>query len=111
MKNYLEYFNDLVLINDEGESNTVPIASTSPDSGQNIRTPMLYFFSKDDCHVLLARTHLQEEMNQIVEQILTKFSPTYEKAGLNLMFIVNNLENSTPHKQVIEFRFEMEDVT
>lgn len=111
MKNYLEYFNDLVIIDEDGKSWSVPIANTKPDDGENIRVPMLYFFSNDDCRMLLARTHLQEEMNQIVEQILVKFSPTYEKAGLNLSFINNNIENPDHNNKIIQYMFSMEDVT
>jgi GTP-sensing pleiotropic transcriptional regulator CodY len=120
----IEYFNGFITIDENGKSWPVPIVRTSlnrlfPENDTKIKfeqlyneqkeeiVPMLYFVSDGKDHALLARTDNKEDMNQIVEQVLVKFNPTYVKAGLKLTSVVNNLEKS---QKIIEFRFEMEEV-
>ena len=85
------YFNDLVIVDDDGKAHTVPIVESqgTPNNppGDRIRLPLLHWLDAQgvDLCILTVWTMYQEDMEQIVEQVITRFAPSYKDLKLDSM--------------------------
>jgi hypothetical protein len=128
----IEYFNDIVCLNDGGQTSTVPVSLTqesSPDpypdtptvqadtqgnvvhDSVSLPTMKLDVGEKPVLHVWTLR---QEQMNQIAEQVMMKFSPSnpdVENGINNLMnFKLENVSRESQDKsnlQLFYSKFEL----
>jgi len=101
MKKIIEHFEDITVIGEDCISYKVPIKEVDslPDfyNEKRIKLPHLYVQSYEESHSLTICTLYEEQYNQILEQVFTRFNPNYEESELVLESITNNLNNMETH--------------
>lgn len=105
-----DYFNDLFVIDGKGKSHIIPVVENSPWTlVDSVRIPLLHWNDTGgDFWELTAWTMYEEDMNQIIEQVVTRFTPIYKDLKLGLMSFNRPWRTNLPsgNINVLEYVFE-----